>query len=571
MVEMAWKTGDPGIVFLDRINRDNPTPLLGRIESTNPCGEQPLLPYESCNLGSLNLARMVRYGPQGAEIDWEKMARVISTAVHMLDNVIDRNNYPIPAIDQMSKKTRRLGLGVMGQNLALNLAEKGVPVAGYDPWPGQVDAWLAKAGTAPVGGFKSMAEFVQSLVRPRRIIILLKAGEVVDKAIASLTPLLEQGDTIIDGGNERYRNTERRQKEIAPHGIAFLGMGISGGEEGARHGPSLMPGGDRAGYDELAPLLSKIAAQADGPCVTYVGTGGSGHFVKMVHNGIEYGDMQLVAEAYDVLRSIGGLSNRQLADVFADWNRGELQSFLIEITARIFAEKDPETGKDLIDLVVDAAAMKGTGTWTAIEAEQMGVAVPTLIAAVDARAISANRALRMQAAEILIGPPRPTVPLSAPERKQLIDDVRAALYCAKTCSYAQGFDLLSTASKYHQWDLKLGELARIWRAGCIIRAQFLGRIQAAFGRDAQLGNLLLDATFREELGARQAGWRRVTALAVSAGIPALCLGSSLSYYDMIRCPRLPLNLVQAQRDYFGAHTYERTDKEGKFHTEWGKA
>jgi 6-phosphogluconate dehydrogenase len=456
-----------------------------------------------------------------------------------------------------------VGLGVMGQNLALNLEEKGFPVAAYDAWPKPVDAFVALAGAARVQGFKALPDFVASLRRPRRIIMLVKAGEVVDQTIAALVPLLDRDDILIDGGNEFYRNTERRAIELAGRGIRFFGMGVSGGEEGARHGPSLMPGGDRAGYDDMAPMLVRIAAQADGPCVTYVGPGGSGHYAKMVHNGIEYGDMQLIAEAYDVLRHVGGLSSAELGETFEEWNRGELQSFLIEITATIFRKRDADTGTDLLDLVVDAASMKGTGKWTVQEAAELGAPVPTIAAAVDARVLSSNRATRTRA-RTLAGP----TPSSAAGSRQLVADVRAALYAAKACAYAQGMELLRTASTAHGWGLDLSELARIWTGGCIIRAQFLGRIKEAFLREPGLPNLLLDESFRRELGERQDAWRRVVALAATAGIPVPAHATALAYYDSLRRERMPQNLVQAQRDYFGAHTYERVDRPGTFHTDW---
>ncbi|MGH7440552.1 MAG: NADP-dependent phosphogluconate dehydrogenase [Polyangiaceae bacterium] len=461
-----------------------------------------------------------------------------------------------------------VGLGVMGQNLALNIDEKGFSCAGWDAWPEPVDKFDAKAkkeGAKAVKGFKDLKEFVASLRRPRRIILLVKAGEVVDKTIAGLLPLLEKDDMIVDAGNEFFHNTERRFAELAPKGIRFFGMGVSGGEEGARHGPSMMPGGDRAGYDDMAPILTKIAAQVDGPCVTYCGPGGAGHYVKMVHNGIEYGDMQLIAEAYDCLKSLGGLSNAELADTFSEWNRGELQSFLIEITANIFRKKDPETGKDLVDMIVDAAAAKGTGKWTVQDAAEIGAPVPTIASSVEARLISSERAARLTMAKTLSGP----VPSKgSADKKKLVADVRAALYAAKACSYAQGMNLLRAASNLRKWGINLGELARIWKGGCIIRAQFLGRIKEAYDRDPNLVNLLMDPGFQKEIADRQSGWRSTVAQAIAAGVPLMTMGGSLGYYDSIRRERLPANLTQAQRDYFGAHTYQRLDKEGTFHTEW---
>ncbi len=463
-----------------------------------------------------------------------------------------------------------VGLGVMGQNLALNIDEKGFSCAGYDAWPEPVDKFEAKAkkeGAKNVKGFKELKDFVASLRRPRRIIMLVKAGEVVDKTIAALLPLLQKDDMIVDSGNEYFHNTERRAKELAPKGIRFFGMGVSGGEEGARHGPSMMPGGDRAGYDDMAPILTKIAAQVDGPCVTYCGPGGAGHYVKMVHNGIEYGDMQLIAEAYDIMKTIGGLSNTELADTFAEWNAGELQSFLIEITANIFRKKDPETGNDLVDMIVDAAAAKGTGKWTVQDAAEIGAPVPTVASSVEARLISADRTNRIAMSKQLSGPTAGSGKGNV-DKKKLIADTRAALYAAKACSYAQGMNLLRSASNVREWGINLGELARIWKGGCIIRAQFLGRIKEAYDRDANLPNLLMDPGFKKELAERQDGWRSAVTQAIAAGVPVMTMGGSLGYYDSIRRERLPANLTQAQRDYFGAHTYQRTDKEGSFHTEW---
>ena len=460
-----------------------------------------------------------------------------------------------------------VGLGVMGRNLALNIEEKGFSVAAWDAWPEPVDSFAAATKGKQIRGFHELADFVKSLRRPRRIIMLVKAGDVVDKTIAKLLPLLEDGDLLVDGGNEYYKNTERRTTELLAHKIRYFGMGVSGGETGARHGPSMMPGGDREGYEELAPILTKIAAQHhDGPCVTYIGPGGSGHYVKMVHNGIEYGDMQLIAEAYDVLKTLGGLSNAELADVFDEWNTGELQSYLIEITAKIFRAKDPEGKGDLVDQILDATAQKGTGKWTVQEAAEIGAPLATISTSVDARVISYATKDRVHAAGLLPGPKPGPVP--GIDKKKLVADVRAALYAAKACSYAQGMNLLRLASEMHGWGLRLGELARIWQAGCIIRAQFLGRIKAAYDRDAALPNLLLDPSFRDEIGARQEGWRNVVAAAARACLPLLTTGASLGYYDMIRRERLPANLTQAQRDFFGAHTYRRVDREGDIHTDW---
>ena len=458
-----------------------------------------------------------------------------------------------------------VGLGVMGRNLVLNIEEKGFSAAGYDAWPEPVDKFVAATKGKRIEGFKDLGEFVRSLRKPRRIIMLVKAGQVVDDTIAKIKPFLEKGDLLVDAGNEYFPNTERRATQLEAEGIKYFGMGVSGGESGARHGPSMMPGGDKAAYEELAPILTKIAAQhKDGPCVTYIGPGGSGHYVKMVHNGIEYGDMQLIAETYDILKTLGGMGNEELADVFDEWNKGDLQSFLIEITAKVLRFKDPEGGGYLVDHILDATGMKGTGKWTVQDAAELGVAVPTIATSVEARVISAAKADRMKASKLLPGP----TPVAKGDKKQLVSDVRAALYAAKACSYAQGMNLLRVASETRKWNLNLGELARIWQAGCIIRAQFLGRIKAAYDREPTLANLLLDPSFREELGARQTGWRNTVAAAAQAGLPLSTLGGSLAYYDMVRRERLPANLTQAQRDLFGAHTYKRIDREGDFHTEW---
>ncbi len=461
-----------------------------------------------------------------------------------------------------------MGLGVMGRNLALNIEEKGFSVAGWDAWPDPVKNFKKDNSGKRVEGFEELEGFVRSLRRPRRIIMLVKAGKVVDDTIARVAPLLESGDMLVDAGNEHFTNTERRASELAEKGLRFFGMGVSGGEEGARHGPSMMPGGDRAAYDELAPVLTKIAAQvSDGPTVSYIGPGGAGHYVKMVHNGIEYGDMQLIAEAYSILKRVGGLGNAELADVFAKWNESELESFLIEITSKIFRQKDDVGSGELVDKILDAASMKGTGKWTVQDAAEIGVAVPTIAAAVDARMISSNRADRLKGSEIL---PGPKTSASSGDKKQLIDDVRKALYAAKCVSYAQGMHLIGVASGLRNWNVDRSELARIWKAGCIIRAAFLGRIQEAYKRDAQLTSLLFDPGFVDELKARQESWRRVVGLGATHGLPLPATTASLAYYDSLRSASLPANLIQAQRDFFGAHTYKRVDKDGDFHTQWNQ-
>ena len=467
------------------------------------------------------------------------------------------------------QKIGLVGLAVMGENLALNIEEKGFPIAVFNRSTEKVDDFVKRHKGKQILGVKSPKELVESLERPRRIIMMVKAGKPVDDTIASIRPFLEKDDMLVDGGNEYFENTVRRGKELEAAGLNFVGMGVSGGEEGARHGPSMMPGGQRFAYDQLAPILTKIAAQVDdGPCVDYMGPGGAGHYVKMVHNGIEYGDMQLIAEAYDILRTVGGLEYSELADTFGAWNRSELQSFLIEITSKIFTKKDDQgTGKMLVELIVDATGMKGTGKWTVQQASELAAPIPTIASSVEARIVSAQRAERLAASKILSGPkPGP----ANVDKKQLIDDVRHALYASKICSYAQGMNLLKTASKTYEWGLQLGRISRIWKGGCIIRAAFLDRIKQAYERDANLPNLLIDSEFAKELGDRQAGWRRVIGLAVQSGLAMPTMTASLAYYDSYRRERLPANLTQAQRDFFGAHTYLRLDKEGSYHTEWSE-
>ncbi|XP_028552434.1 6-phosphogluconate dehydrogenase, decarboxylating 1, chloroplastic isoform X2 [Dendrobium catenatum] len=470
------------------------------------------------------------------------------------------------------------GLAVMGQNLALNIAEKGFPISVYNRTASKVDETVGRAaseGGLPISGHHSPADFVLSIQRPRSIIILVKAGAPVDETINTLSQFMEPGDAIIDGGNEWYENTERRIRDAAACGLLYLGMGVSGGEDGARHGPSLMPGGSFQAYKNIEKIVTRVAAQVDdGPCVTYVGEGGSGNFVKMVHNGIEYGDMQLISEAYDVLKTIGGLSNSELAEIFADWNLGELESFLIEITADIFNVKDEHCEGDLVDKILDKTGMKGTGKWTVQQAADLSIAAPTIAASLDCRYLSGLKEERVSAARILEeagikGDVNVNTGRSI-DKKRLIDDVRQALYASKICSYAQGMNLLRAKSAEKAWNLNLGELARIWKGGCIIRARFLDRIKKAYERNRVLANLIVDPEFAREMVQRQAAWRRVVGLAIEAGIstPGMC--ASLAYFDTYRRARLPANLVQAQRDLFGAHTYERIDRPGSFHTEWKK-
>jgi 6-phosphogluconate dehydrogenase len=469
------------------------------------------------------------------------------------------------------QKIGLIGLAVMGENLALNIEEKGFPISVFNRSTDKIDAFVARHPGKQIVGTHSPKELVESLERPRRILMMVKAGQPVDDTIASVRPFLEKDDMLVDGGNEFFTNTVRRARELEAAGLNYVGMGVSGGEEGARRGPSLMPGGHRFAYDQLAPILTKIAAQVDdGPCVDYMGPGGAGHYVKMVHNGIEYGDMQLIAEAYDLLRHLGGLELGELAETFGAWNRGELKSFLIEITAQILAKKDDKTGRPMIDVIVDATGMKGTGKWTVQQASELAAPIPTIASSVEARILSAQRNERLAAAKVLKGPlPRP---VAGVDKKRLIDDVRHALYAAKVCSYAQGMNLLRTASQTYEWGLQLGRIARIWKGGCIIRAQFLDRIKQAYDRAASpgatLANLLVDGEFAREMDERQAGWRRAIGLAVEHGLPVPTMVASLSYYDSYRRERLPACLTQAQRDFFGAHTYQRTDMEGTFHTEW---
>lgn len=467
----------------------------------------------------------------------------------------------------MAQSFGLIGLAVMGENLALNVERNGFPIAVYNRTASVTEKFLAtRAQGKNVKGTFSLEEFVQSLDRPRKILIMVKAGGPVDAVIEQLKPLLDKDDMIIDGGNSLYEDTERRVKDLESTGLSFIGMGVSGGEEGALNGPSLMPGGTEAAYREIEPIVTKIAAQVeDGPCVTYIGPGGSGHYVKMVHNGIEYGDMQLIAEAYDLLKTVGGLDHTQLHEVFAEWNTTEeLDSFLIEITADIFRKIDPETNKPLVEVILDSAGQKGTGRWTVMSALELGVSIPTIIAAVNARIISSYKQERLAASSQLTGPSG----TYSGDTKTFVNMVRDALYCSKICSYAQGMALLSKASQEFNYNLDLSEMARIWKGGCIIRARFLNKIQQAFIHDPKLPNLLLASEFKQTILDRQASWREILAIAAKSGIPVPAFSASLDYFDSYRRSYLPQNLTQAQRDYFGAHTYERIDKSGSFHTEW---
>ncbi|NEQ07387.1 MAG: decarboxylating NADP(+)-dependent phosphogluconate dehydrogenase [Moorea sp. SIO4E2] len=462
-----------------------------------------------------------------------------------------------------------IGLAVMGENLALNVESRGFPIAVYNRTAAKTEKFMAeRAQGKDVKAAYSLEEFVQALERPRKILVMVKAGKPVDAVIEQLKPLLEPGDMIIDGGNSLYQDTERRTKDLEATGLGFVGMGVSGGEEGALNGPSLMPGGTSSAYQDLEPILTKIAAQVDdGPCVTYIGPGGAGHYVKMAHNGIEYGDMQLIAEAYDVLKNALGLDHKQLHEVFAEWNTtDELNSFLIEITADIFKYIDPDTNGPLVEMILDAAGQKGTGRWTVVSSLELGVSIPTIYAAVNARVISSFKDQRVAAAKEITGP----VGKYDGDVKAFITKVRDALYCSKMCSYAQGMALLSRASEEFNYNLNLSEVARIWKGGCIIRAGFLDKIKNAFNQNPQLPNLLLAPEFKQTILDRQDGWRDVLAVSNKLGIPVPAFSASLDYFDSYRRDRLPQNLTQAQRDYFGAHTYERLDKpRGEFfHTDW---
>jgi len=460
-----------------------------------------------------------------------------------------------------------IGMAVMGRNLAFNLLDHGVDVAAYNLEPEMTDSAVAESG-GKLRPTKSLAQLVDTLEKPRKIMMMIKAGKPVDIVLDQLRPLLDEGDIVIDGGNSWFEDTRRREKSCREAGIRFFGVGVSGGEEGARHGPSMMPGGDREAYELISPILSAIAARSDsGPCVTYIGPDGAGHFVKMVHNGIEYADMQFIAEAYHVLKSLGGLDPTGLAKVFEQWNKGPLESFLIEITAKIFSVRDGKTDGFLVDSVLDKAGQKGTGRWTAQVAIEHGVPIPSIVAAVDARVLSSLKAERSHAAGMISGPPAPAV---VDDVDALAAKVHDALYATKVAAYAQGMSLIAKMSAQNDWGIDLGEVARIWKAGCIIRARFLDAIMQASARNASLPNLLLDDTLREQVESRQQALRDVVGMAQQAGIPVAGMASGLAYFDSYRTARLPQNLTQAQRDAFGAHTYQRVDDaDGPFvHSEW---
>ncbi len=480
-----------------------------------------------------------------------------------------------------------VGLAVMGQNLALNIADHGFRISVYNRTTETMEKFVAENPSTPGGlhGEATLEGFVKSLKRPRKVIILVKAGAGTDAVIDSLVPLLEADDIIIDGGNANWNDTIRRERDLKSKGFRFVGSGVSGGEEGARFGPSLMPGGDVSSWKEIEPIWTAIAAKVDAetgkpltgaapgkpitggvPCATYIGPDGAGHYVKMVHNGIEYGDMQMICEAYALMTGVLGMSAPEAGKIFAEWNKGVLDSFLIEITADILQQKDPVTGKPFVDIVLDTAGQKGTGKWTSVSALDLGVPAPTVAEAVFARYLSAVKAERVAASKILTGP----TPSFTGDKDGFVQAIHDALYCSKICAYAQGFQLMSAAQGEYNWKLPFGEIAKIFRGGCIIRARFLQKITEAYQRDANLQNLLLDPYFKSEIDRCQANWRHVIGVAAQNGVAAPTFYSALAYYDGYRSERLPANLLQGQRDFFGAHTYERTDQpRGKFyHIDW---
>jgi len=459
-----------------------------------------------------------------------------------------------------------VGMAVMGRNLALNIESRGYTVSIFNRSREKTDEVIAENQGKKLAPYYTIEEFVESLEKPRRILLMVQAGEATDKTIASLTPHLDKGDILIDGGNTFYKDTIRRNKELSEQGFNFIGTGVSGGEEGALKGPSIMPGGQKEAYELVAPILDKIAARAeDGEaCVTYIGPDGAGHYVKMVHNGIEYGDMQLIAEAYALLKGALGLSNEELAKTFTEWNNGELSSYLIDITKDIFTKRDDE-GNYLVDVILDEAANKGTGKWTSQSSLDLGEPLSLITESVFARYLSSLKTQRVAASKVLSGPQAQAF---TGDKAEFIEKVRRALYLGKIVSYAQGFSQLRAASEQYNWDLHYGEIAKIFRAGCIIRAQFLQKITDAYAENANIANLLLAPYFKNIADEYQQALRDVVAYAVQNGIPTPTFSAAIAYYDSYRSEVLPANLIQAQRDYFGAHTYKRIDKEGVFHTEW---
>jgi 6-phosphogluconate dehydrogenase len=459
-----------------------------------------------------------------------------------------------------------VGVGVMGRSLALNFESKGFSVSIYDLSEEKVNEILENHKGKRLFGTANIEEFVQSLESPRKILLMVNAGAITDKAIESLIPYLDKGDILIDGGNSFYKDTNRRNAELAEKGLLFIGAGVSGGEEGALTGPAIMPSGQKEAYAAVGPLLTAISAKVNGePCCTYIGPDGAGHYVKMVHNGIEYGDMQLICESYHLMKNLLGLSTDELHEVFTEWNKGELDSYLIEITADIFSKKDPETGKPLVDVILDTAGQKGTGKWTSQSALDLGIPLSIITESVFSRFLSAMKDERVKASKVLRGPAGQEF---AGDKQAFIELIRKTLYLSKIVSYAQGFAQYKVASAEYGWDLKPGEIAMIFRGGCIIRAAFLQNIKDAYDRNPNLDNLLLDSYFQSIVDDYQEAAREVVAVAIKSGIPVPGLASALSFYDSYRSENLPANLLQAQRDYFGAHTYQRIDREGTFHTEW---
>ncbi len=460
-----------------------------------------------------------------------------------------------------------LGIAVMGENLAMNIEDHGFSVAVCNLRSDRVTPFMKKNEGKKFIGAHTLEDFVKALKSPRRVMLMVKAGDPVDDAIKLLKPLLSKGDIIIDGGNSWFKDTQRREAELTKEGFYFFGAGVSGGEEGARFGPSIMPGGSAQAYEFVKPIFEAISAKTNsGPCVTHCGPDGAGHFVKMVHNGIEYGDMQLIAEAYDILRKVLGLDAAELADIFTEWNKGILDSFLIELTSKVFTVKDDETGKPLVDVILDKAGQKGTGQWTAQIALEMGIQIPTIVAALDGRGMSSLKDERVMASKQIHGP---EISLSE-NKQQLIDAVRDALYNSKVCSYTQGMRLIKAASDQYKWNVNLKDMARIWKGGCIIRAKLLDEIMKAYDRNPNLQSLLLDDSFKKQIESTQGNWRKVVSVAVTNGIPTPAMSASLAYFDAYRTASLPQNLTQAQRDFFGAHTYERVDhpEKGFMHTDW---
>jgi 6-phosphogluconate dehydrogenase len=460
-----------------------------------------------------------------------------------------------------------IGLAVMGRNLALNMESRGYTVSVFNRSPERTKQLLNEHPGCKLVGTYTMDEFIGSLAKPRKIMLMVKAGKPTDDMIMQLKKYLEPGDIVIDGGNAFYQDTIRRNHDLAQMGVHFIGAGVSGGEEGALKGPAIMPGGQKEAYQLVEPILTAIAAKVNGdPCCTYIGPDGAGHYVKMVHNGIEYGDMQLICEAYHLMKTLLKMEASELAEVFAEWNRGELDSYLIEITADIFTKIDSETGKPLVDLILDTAGQKGTGKWTSQSSLDLGVPLTIITESVYARFLSAMKEERVKASQLLRGPKTACTVIQ--DRSAFVEAIRKALYASKICSYAQGFAQMKAASDEFGWNLDLGSIAMIFRGGCIIRARFLQNIKDAYDRNPELTNLLLDPYFKEVVEIYQDAWREVVATAMLNGIPVPAFASALSYYDSYRSATLPANLLQAQRDYFGAHTYQRIDKEGVFHTQW---